>query len=113
MSSECPQWLDQAFLAQVYKSVDPTATAFSVTKCGDVVGLGDNYMSRMYRVTVQVTTADGSSREDSLIVKSLEKTEPSMKEFVFPAEAKMYEDILKKAEGYWTEAGQSLQFGPR
>lgn len=119
MSSDIPDWLNAAFLAQVYKQelkdADAPAATYEIVQCGSVVGVGDNYLSQMYRVTVKVTSADGKEREESLVIKSLEKTDAMMKEYgIFKIEFEMYDKVLPKFEGYWSEVGQpEVQFGPK
>lgn len=114
MSTERPQWLDESFMVKVYASEQPAPISYEILNCGSVVGVGDNYLSKMFRITVKVTTAEGVSREDSLVVKSLEHTDPTMKEYgVFRIESEMYGSVLATLEGYWTEQGLDVKFGPR
>lgn len=111
---ERPEWLNESFVAQVYASKQPQPVSYEILKCGSVVGLGDNYLSKMFRLTVKVTIAGGITREDSLVVKSLEHTDPTMKEYgVFRIESEMYGSVLRVLEGYWSEQGQDVQFGPK
>lgn len=111
---ECPAWLNEDFLVRVYENSEPAVASTKITNCGSVVGLGENYASQLFRVTVQVTETGGGVREDSLVIKSLEKTDPRMKDHgVYKIEAEMYGSVLKKFEGYFQEQGQAIEFGPK
>lgn len=111
---ECPGWINESLLSRVYASANPAVESTQVIKCSSVVGLGDNYLSKMYRLTVKVTTTDKATREDSLVIKSLEKTMESMKDYgIFRTEEAMYSSILPVFEGYWSENGKPVEFGPR
>lgn len=109
-----PEWLDESFVAQVYANEQPPPASVEILKCGSVVGVGDNYLSKMYRLTVKVIAVDGGTREDSLVVKSLESTDKTMKDYgIFKIESEMYGTVLKAFEGYWREKGHNVQFGPK
>lgn len=111
---ECPAWLNEDFLARVYENAEPAVSSTKITNCGSVVGLGENYASQLFRVNVQVTLTGGSTREDSLVIKSLENTDVRMKDHgVYTIEAEMYGSVLKKFEGYFQEQGQAVEFGPK
>lgn len=109
-----PEWLNESFLAQVYVDEQPSPSSLEILKCSSVVGMGDNYLSNMFRLTVKVNSAEGAAREDSLVVKSLEHTDKTMKEMgIFQIESEMYKSVLKALQGYWSELGQDVQFGPK
>lgn len=111
---ECPQWLNASFIAQAFAEEQPPPSSLEIIKCSSVVGDGDNYLSQMLRVTVKVTTAEGQTREDSLVVKSLETTDKTMKEYgIFQKEVEMFTSVLRVYEGFWKEHGQDVKFGAK
>lgn len=111
-----PVWLDEAFIAKVYEDQQPKPSAVDILKCTSVVGVGDNYLSKMIRINVKLSFADETiaSREDSLVIKSLENTDKVMKEYgIFQIESDMFAHVLKTFEGYWTEHGRPVEFGAK
>lgn len=109
-----PDWLSDLRLAQIYSNHSPPVRSVELIQCAPVVGLGDNYMSDLRRITVKVTTEDGSTRSESLIVKCVEFAMSLMKDYgIFHNESEMYGSVLKALEGYFLEKGEEVQFGPR
>lgn len=78
---------------------------------------GDNFASKLYRVTIDVTTADGSSRKVPLIVKALPTAGLSEEMIqmmnVFPKETEMYTKLLPQFEDLYCEKGVNVCFGPK
>lgn len=114
---ERPEWLTEAYLQDVYRDRSEfkgKKCDVEILKCSGVVEVGDNYLSKMYRIRVKVSGGDGVSIEDNLIVKSLEHTNPMMLEAgIFAIEKVMYKDILPAFDKLWKEVGVDVQFGPK
>ncbi|KAJ9582751.1 hypothetical protein L9F63_022896 [Diploptera punctata] len=95
---EVPTWLNVEFLEKVFKSEDLKEDLKVVsfdTKLATAAG--DNYLSLMYRVSVQITTR-GQSEKRSLIIKCQPAGEAIHKVTtdyqVFEFEAKMLQEVL-------------------
>lgn len=110
--------MDSAFFDEIYKDRDDVkgkAYKISIPSVNEVVGVGDNYVSKMYRANV-IVDVEGSEKkiEENLVVKSIESTDPFFKEFgVFPIEVEAYQDALPAFEKFWREAGHPVDFGPK
>ncbi|KAJ9581051.1 hypothetical protein L9F63_023775 [Diploptera punctata] len=95
---DIPSWLNDAFLETALKSEDVHGD-LKVTSCKIVraTSPGDNYLSLIYRATVQTTTR-GRSESRSLIIKC-QPQEGFLKEMTnkyrfFELEAEMLKDVL-------------------
>ncbi|XP_069690925.1 uncharacterized protein [Periplaneta americana] len=114
-----PRWMDKTFFEKALQSSDgdPDLTVTS-TQVERATALGDNFLSVMYRVTVQVKRGD-KTEERSLIVK----TEPTMeamvqvaaKGVVFEREVKMLRDIIPEMNRLLEEImpGKCQPFGAK
>lgn len=78
-----------------------------------MVEIGDNYVSKMYRLDVELK--EGSTiREDSFVIKSLEHTDPLLMSMgVYDTEKEIYVDVLPQFNKLWADAGEQLDFGPK
>ncbi|ETN60259.1 CHKov1 [Anopheles darlingi] len=116
-----PSWMTESFF------VDAIATKLGVPEDAFTIeGLdvqaatesGDNFVSVMYRVSVQVTSGVSGERQDiSLIVKALPNMGLSEEMItslnVFPKEIAMYTEVLPAFERLYRERGVEVAFGPR
>lgn len=114
---ERPQWLSDSYLRDIYrdregfKGKDVTV---EVLKCSGVVDIGDNYVSQMYRLRVQVIGGEPATFEESLIIKSMENTNALVKDYgIFKIEAHMYEIVLPAFSEYFRNVGVDIEFGPK
>ncbi|XP_062565527.1 uncharacterized protein LOC134227858 [Armigeres subalbatus] len=78
---------------------------------------GDNYASKLYRVAIETSSADGSTKKFKLIVKALADlglAEEMLQVMnIFPKESAMYSDLLPKFEAMYREKGVDINFGPK
>ena len=77
--------------------------------------VGDNYLSKMYRVDVHAKGSEEEApKEESFIIKSLEVNNPLMESFgIFDTEKEVYVDVLPEFEKYWAGIGKPTKFGPK
>lgn len=116
-----PPWMTESFFVDVIAAkLDVPKDAFTIEGL-DVQAAtesGDNFVSVMYRVSVQVNSAVSGERQDvSLIVKALPNMGLSEEMItslnVFPKEIAMYTEVLPAFERLYRERGVEVAFGPR
>lgn len=106
---DVPEWLNSDFI----KKFQPKATEVVIKSVSSVVEIGDNYVSKMYRVTADLTEESGN-REESFIIKSLEHTDAMLKGMgVFDTEREIYVDVLPQFTKLWSDSGKTMEFGPK
>lgn len=107
-----PNWLTNEFIRA---ALPAGADQVEITKCSSVVEIGDNYVSQMFRVAVEFKEPhSGDVKEESLVIKSLEKTDALLKSFgVFDTEKEAYVEALPAFEQVWTDKGAPMDFGPK
>lgn len=105
-----PDWLNQDFiqnaLQEAFKDNSLKVSKFSINLA---TAPGDNYVSQIFRVNVELSSKTKSKQDFNFLIKSLPKGD-KMEDFVhecdlFQKEAKMLSTILPKVYKYLTEAG--------
>lgn len=109
---EVPSWLTKDFLKDLLEISDDDE--FHVVNIEYACGKGENFASKIYRVTLEFA---GSGRKSSFIVKSRSMENGFSGEFVkkfnvFPKEIEMYK-IIEKLENIYRSNGYQISFAPK
>lgn len=114
--AEIPKWLNTEFFTEIVeKDLKLKREEFDVTitSIKPAVGKGENYMSMMYRIVIEIKTKTNIEVR-SIIIKSLVDTIPMAKEFgIFDKEIQVYAAVIPALESEYERVGEVIQFGPK
>lgn len=75
---------------------------------------GENYLSIIYRIKVDVNDECGSKIQNFIIKQVLETAADTLKDDdIFTKEALVYNDILPKFVKHYNDIGEKIEFGPK
>lgn len=115
---DCPEWLNPEFFEEIYRhrnEFEDKDFVITVLKCEGVVGIGENFVSTLYRVKVSVKVKEiKKAFEESFIVKHVNSDVKMLKEHgMFAIECEAYEVAVPAFELMWKKVKSPVQLGPR
>ncbi|XP_046672151.1 uncharacterized protein LOC124362040 [Homalodisca vitripennis] len=112
MAEECPAWLDATFLASALQGEDGSHVTIDKFSVSPAVAAGNNYMSHLFRVSVEYSVAGSDIQVNSFIVKvPISKgviTKHLDKADFYAKEPRIYKELLPKFSKII-----NYEFGPR
>lgn len=116
--SDIPNWLNDDFFINIIEmKLNLSAKEFEVkiNSIKPAVGSGENYVSGIYRIRVEVKILQDEKIEiHSFILKNMLKAGDDMKQHgLFEKEINIYSDIIPALENEFKLIGENVQFGPR
>nr|CAD7604979.1 unnamed protein product [Timema genevievae] len=120
VEEEVPSWLNDGFLQEILREFldDPVITVIQ-SSVKDAVAKGENFISKLYKVTVEFKDRREEYQKRYFITKILPFTEETRKIFsessAFPSEIRMLSDTLPKMYSLLDKAapGRYKEFGPK
>lgn len=113
-ADKIPGWLNTQLFYDCLKPDYPSSDfSIKISSIKPAVGAGENYLSSLYRVKVEVH--DGNSKKIvGFIIKCVTDNEKIKHGFdMFDKELLMYSQVLTGIQNEYKEIGEDIQFGPK
>ncbi|XP_073819742.1 uncharacterized protein [Musca autumnalis] len=112
-----PEWLTKELFSEFLEKDFPNFTKITKFNVKRAVAAGENFMTTLLRVHLEVEMPDASSKSTSYMVKIKPKSEQiqnMIEEWqIFKKEQLTYSKYIPKFEEFYSEAGKTVEFAPK